>query len=526
MQDQSLPWPLAQKILRNTLSSVSRFGLLALLAFLVTPYVLHRLGPVQFGVWALTGVFTSLISLADFGIARALVKFVAELNARQQPARINESVNTALMLLIALGLLVCLLCLGLQWWLIEKLFRLPEALWPEAHFIFTVIIVVTTLELIMGVFRALLDGLQRMDINNGLAMLEQSLGALGTVIMLWAGYGLRGLAVKSLFIAVLSWALYLLVVRRLQPDLAIHPRYFRRERARALFGFGMNFQVVNLVVLVIEPLNKTLLSRFLSLEFVTYYEIANRLLSPLISLFQALAQALYPAASELGATHRREVMGALHRYSVRYMAFAAWPIYSLVILLAGPLLTLWIGPGYTVSATALQLLAAAWLVSALATPAYVIAQGIGKPRLSTFASITTGVGSAIGSLALVTVIGFYGLIAANALAVAGGAILMLYLFRRAVVVRGSEVLHAIFTRALLWSSILTLGTVLLLHFYQPLSLWVLVLIGFGYLILYGVGTWHLGFFDTAERYLIVQLLQRLRPYGLKPKGLPLHREET
>ena len=505
MQDQTLPLPLVQKILRNTFSSVGRFALLALLAFLLTPYVLSQLGQVQFGVWALTGVFTTIIRLADFGIARALVKFVAEWNARGQPSHINESVNTALFLLIALGLMFCLLCLRLQGWLIEIVFRLPEALWPEAHFIFTVIIVVATLELILGIFQALLDGLQRMDVNNGLAMLDQTLSALGTVIVLVAGYGLRGLAVKSVFIIVFIGILYLMVIRRLQPDLVIHPRYFRLERARVLFGFGMNFQIVNLVVLVIEPLNKTLLSRLLSLEFVTYYEIANRLVSPLISLFQALAQALYPAASELGATHRREVMAALHRRSVRYLAFVAWPIYSLVILLAEPLITLWIGPGYTPSATALQLLAAAWLVSALATPAALIVQGIGMPHLAMLTSVVTGTVSVIGSLALVTIVGFYGLIGANALGVASGAILMLWLFHRAVAIPQSEVLRPIFTRALLWVIILALSTTVLLQFYRPPNLWVLILIGLGYLILYGVGTWRVGFFDAADQNLIVQL---------------------
>jgi O-antigen/teichoic acid export membrane protein len=516
MQDQTLPWPLVQKILRNTFSSVGRFALLALLAFLVTPYVLHQLGPVQFGVWALTGVFITIIRLADFGIARALVKFVAEWNARRQPVRINESVNTALLLLIALGLIVCLLCLGLQGWLIERVFRLPEALWPEARFIFTTIIVVAALELILGVFQALLDGLQRMDVNNGLAMLNQSLSAVATVIVLVAGYGLRGLAMRSLFITMFIGTLYLLVIRHMQPDLVIHPRYFRLERARALFGFGMNFQVMNLVVLVIEPLNKILLSRFLSLEFVTYYEIANRLLSPLISLFQALAKALYPAASELGATHRHEVMAALHRRSVRYLAFVAWPIYSLVILLAEPLITLWIGPGYTASATALQLLAAAWLVSALATPAALIVQGIGMPHLAMLTSVVTGTVSVIGSLALVTIVGFYGLIGVNALGVAGGAILMLWLFHRVVAIPQSEVFRPIFTRALPWIIIPTLSTVVLLRFYRPLNLWMLILIGLGYLALYGVCAWRLGFFDTADRQLMAQLLWLL----------PLRREGT
>lgn len=506
MQDQTLPWPLVQKILRNTLSSIGRFALLALLALLVTPYALHKLGPLQFGVWALTGVFTTTIHLADFGLTRALVKFVAEWNARRQPVQINEAVNTTLLLLLALGLMACLLCLGLQGWLSDRLFYLPEALQPEARFVFTAIIVVATLELILGVFQALLDGLQRMDVNNGLAMLDQSLGALGTVIVLWAGYGLRGLAVKSVLIVVFIGALHLLVVRRLRPDLLIHPRYFRREQARALLSFGMNFQIVNLVVLVIEPLNKTLLSRFLSLEFVTYYEVANRLLSPLISLFQALARALYPAASELGATHRREAMVALHQRAVRYLAFVAWPIYSLVILLAGPLITLWIGPGYAASATALQLLAAAWLLSALATPASFIVQGMGMPRLATLCSVVTGAVSVVGSLSLVTVSGFYGLIGANALGVAGGSLLMLWLFQRVVAIPHSEVLRPIFTRALLWGSILAVGTAVLLRFYQPLNLWTLVLIGCGYLILYGAGTWRFGFFDKADQRLTAQLL--------------------
>jgi len=516
MQDQTLPLPLVQKILRNTFSSVGRFALLALLAFLITPYVLHQLGPVKFGVWALTGVFITLIRLADFGIARALVKFVAEWNARDQPARINESVNTAIFLLMASGLMVCLPCLRLQGWLIERVFRLPETLWPEARFVFTTIIVVAALELILGVFQALLDGLQRMDLNSGLAMLDQSLSALGTVIMLWAGYDLRGLAVKNVLVIVLIGILYILLIRRLQPGLVIHPRYFRMERARALFGFGTNFQITNLVVLVIEPLNKTLLSRFLSLEFVTYYEIANRLLSPLISLFQALAQAIYPAASELGVTHRREMLVALHRRAVRYIAFVGWPIYSLVILLAKPLIVSWIGAGYTASATALQLLAAAWLVSALATPAALIVQGIGMPHLAMLASVVTGVVSVVGTLALVTVAGFYGVIGANALGVAGGAILMLWLFHRAVAIPQSEVLRPIFTRALLWVGILALSTAVLLRYYWPLNFWGLIFIGLGYLTLYGLGIWRLDFFDITDRHLIAQLLRLL----------PLQREGT
>ena len=375
---------------------------------------------------------------------------------------------------------------------------------------------VATLELILGTFQALLDGLQRMDVNNGLAMLDQSLSALGTIIVLMMGYGLRGLAVKSVLITVFIGAIYVLVIRRLRPDLVIHWRYFRLERARALFSFGMNLQVVNLVALALEPMNKILLSRFLSLEFVTYYEIATRLLSPLISFFQALAQALYPAASELGATHRREVMAALHRRALRYMAFVAWPIYSLVILLAEPLITLWIGPGYSASATALQLLAAAWLISAIATPASLIVQGMGMPHLATLSSIATGAVSVIGSLALVTVVGFYGLIGAGALGVAGGAMLMLWFFPRVVAIPRAEVLQPIFTRALLWVSILTLGTAVFLRFYRPLNLWGLILIGLSYLTMYGVGAWRLNFFDTADRQLIAQLppLLALRREGM------------
>src|SRR5207247_1724057 len=68
--------------LRNVISSY--FSTLITLAtgFLLTPFILHQLGASNFGLWMLIGSVVMYGSLLDFGIAGAVIRYVAEYRAR------------------------------------------------------------------------------------------------------------------------------------------------------------------------------------------------------------------------------------------------------------------------------------------------------------------------------------------------------------------------------------------------------------------------------------------------------------
>ena len=493
-------------MVRNSLFSVGRLVVTTLVLFWITPFALRLLGPTQFGIWALAGVLTTYMRLGDFGMARALIKFVAELDAQHNFDTINKIVSSALIIFCAWGVLIWAIFLVVREFVVTDLFRIPAAFHDDAMFVFVGVVSIALLDLISGIFSGILDGLQRMEITNTINAVARVSSAIGVFFVLSQGWGLRGLVLKNAVIAIATLLVSCYLAHRVLPSLRIRPWFFHGQTARDIFQFSANFQVVNLIVLVIDPLNKTLISNSVGLHFVTYYEIASRVISQLISLFQALAASIYPAVSALQTRRGPLAVAWLYLRSTRYLTLLVLPVFTAVIITAKPFIRLWLGDGYELSVLTLQILTVAWLVSMMATPAYLIAQGIGRPKLSSASSVVTGVVSlTIGFLAIGTV-GYLGLVVGNALGLMLGSVVMFVLLHREVVVPAKEVFKAIMSRAWLVNLLLAGLTIGLLRWATLVSLsTVLALIG-GYVALYMIGFVISGGLDKEDHRLLRQIM--------------------
>ena len=78
-----MPKSLTKIVFKNSIFSVSSYFVQFIIVFVVTPYMLHKLGTTLFGIWALVSVVTSYTQLADFGIGRSIIKFVAEYDGKK-----------------------------------------------------------------------------------------------------------------------------------------------------------------------------------------------------------------------------------------------------------------------------------------------------------------------------------------------------------------------------------------------------------------------------------------------------------
>jgi len=107
------------------------------------------------------------------------------------------------------------------------------------------------------------------------------------------------------------------------------------------------------------------------------------------------------------------------------------PAFFLVIVVAEPLVQVWLGDGYTFAARAIQFLMLGNLFSLLISPQYIILYGIGKPQLSTLVSAVNGFTNIVIALILVRLIGYYGVLLAVLLSLFSSSILMIYLFHSA-----------------------------------------------------------------------------------------------
>src|SRR5258708_33396433 len=74
------------------------FGFSAGVAFFLSPFVVHHLGNVAYGVWTLVISLISYMGLLDLGLRGALVRYASRRKAQGDDLSVNSTVSAALSL--------------------------------------------------------------------------------------------------------------------------------------------------------------------------------------------------------------------------------------------------------------------------------------------------------------------------------------------------------------------------------------------------------------------------------------------
>src|SRR5258705_2505516 len=115
-----------RRVLLNVLSNYAGKVYTLLVWFFLTPFVVHQLGPSDYGLWVLIGSVAAYGVLLEFGIANAITKYVAEFLVRDDLEQAGRLIATAVWLYIGLGLGVIVLSAGLAPWLTGLFALSPE----------------------------------------------------------------------------------------------------------------------------------------------------------------------------------------------------------------------------------------------------------------------------------------------------------------------------------------------------------------------------------------------------------------
>jgi len=398
----------SHKFARNSLFNLAGFLITLPILILLTPYMLEVLGKAKFGIWALVAAVTSYTQLSDLGMTTALVKFVAEHWVERDVERISGIVSTAFFSFAVVGGLVAGSILLLRHSIVVNLLKVPPELQTEALFVLTGIVAIFYFNLVFGVYNSILLGIQRMDVTNGIMIVSNVLRAVGMYFFLAYGFGLKGLIVNSAIFSFLTVGANVFFTSRLTAGLKINPFWFSFSELKGIVKYSANIFAARLTGLSQDPINKIIIASHLTLPFVAFYEIGLKVSLMVQQVFQVGLSPLLPASSELASSHNKKELEKIYFTLFRMLYLFAVPVFLLVIVLAEPLVQVWLGDGYKWAARALQFLSIGTLFSLLVTPQYIILQGVGKPQINTIAhAIATGINIVL-AIVLVRYIGIYG----------------------------------------------------------------------------------------------------------------------
>lgn len=366
--------------------SASAWGIF--LALLATPYVVHRLGPESYGIYALLGVLFSYLAFTEIGLGRAVERYGAAALGEDAPERLRAYFSAALTLqsIVAVTLSSTLVLAGAP---LLDLFEIPPEQRGAAEAALSVVAVSFGINLLLGTAQAPLRAHRAFSTLNRISLVAQTVTTGLTVAAAWwrptVVYLVGALAVASAFRLLLVLTVSCRRIGLPRPTLD-------RDTLGDLLGFGGALTLSSLLSPILAHAEKLLLGVLVGTAALTYYVVPFRVLSKLGLVSGALSRALFPWLSRLEGEGRRESMWTSSVRSTELLFWLLAPAFTGLWIAGDALLTLWMGAGFAArSAPVLPWLVTGMFVNLLAWNAVGLIQARGRPMLVTWAYVAEAV---------------------------------------------------------------------------------------------------------------------------------------
>lgn len=346
-----------------------------LVAIVSIPIYMGLIGEERYGMLAIAWIFLGYFGVFDLGIGRAAAQRIAAL----EKANVSKDLTfwTALTLNSALGVLGGLGIWPAAKYFFSQQFQIDADLRPEVLQALPWLMLAVPLSTITGVLSGALQGgerfLQLNVINATGSILFQTLPLLAA--WLWTpDLGiLMPVAICARLLGVSF--LFLSCLKHVTSDL---PPSFSRIEARELLKFGGWITVSSIVSPIMVMADRLIIGAVLGAKAVTQYAVPFQLAERSTIIPSALSSSLFPRFAK-DSDHDGKQMAVT---SVRLLLVLMTPVILAAILLAEPILAIWISSEFAGrSALVLQILLIGFWINGLARIPHARLQATGRPNV-------------------------------------------------------------------------------------------------------------------------------------------------
>jgi O-antigen/teichoic acid export membrane protein len=348
---------------RNVFMNYFAQGLTALSAAVLTPILLHHLGKSTYGLWVVASGAVAYLELFELGFGGATTKLISE-DADVRPELALRTLNTNFFVLVPLGLIALAVGVGLS-------FAMPHLVHvsPDQRDGFIVVVFLLGLGLATSIpgdsFGGALVGHQRYDLLAASNATMTVATTVAGILVVLAGGGVVLLALVTSAISILTHLLRLSMVRAIMPGTRISPRLIDRGQRRHALRVSGWFLLGAVLSAIYATGDVMIVGIVLGLRDAAIYAVGSKLAAATINGLDAMAQVFFPHASSAARNREPGALGEITIDGTRVTFGAGLMVSLALIVLAGPGVRAWVGPGFGTSAQVLLVLA---IATALASP--------------------------------------------------------------------------------------------------------------------------------------------------------------
>ncbi len=360
----------------STAATVATFAITAL----SYPVYLATAGYQLFGAWLLVSTVFAVSQLSNLGVGPAVTYLVAQAHQRNAVGAVAALVRDALLFVTATSLAVAA---GLVLFAADlvRTIGIDGALGAEARRVLPFVALLTICSLWVQILGAAISGLNRMDLSVAVDTASRFLTFGVTAALLWHRPGLSAFVIGASAGQACALAMYAWCVLRFVPLRVFVSAPFELKRRRGMLRMSSGMFGASVLVLLLNPFNRVLVSRVAGVVAVPVLEISVNAAMQFRSLFEAGFRSFAP---EIGRTAGIPGQAAIERARTlcirgRRLVLLTAPLWLTLCILADPAFALWLGKRFDPEIpNAFRVVAMGSYMSLLAVPSYYAFIGLGR----------------------------------------------------------------------------------------------------------------------------------------------------
>lgn len=369
------------RLLVNSLFNTGKQVAAIIVAFVVSPIIVHALGDERYGLWSLMMSITGYYTFLELGVAGAVVKYVSHYAAQHDLEKAKSLYTTATVFFTAVGAVVFLSSIAVAYYF-DSWFEVSIGSPRTIVSIIMILGASTALSLLFSAVTASLFALQEIPALSIVTVVTNVLKNVLIVVFLYQGYGLLMMALVTLATSLLRLLVLRLILAQRHSFLRLDVSMFDNSMLKTVLTYGLYGFLIFVASKLMFYSSSVIIGKMVSISEVTYYSIPASLLIYVEAVIWAMLQVLIPVISSHDATGNVAENQRLYVVGTRYALIVSLPVMVTLFAVGDVFIANWMGAEYARrGALVLRLLVIGYTCQFSQAVAGVILKGTNRHRL-------------------------------------------------------------------------------------------------------------------------------------------------
>ena len=314
------------------------------LSLITTPLLLKALGIEDYGLYALTIGFVGMLAVLNWSLSNATQRYTAFAIGEGDYEKLKKVFSTALVIHFLYGLLLFLIIIGISFFFVEDFLNIPVAKVAVAKNVLNVVAFMSFLSILTIPFLGILKSQENFFSIAIIGILESVFKLVIVILLLQlASDRLIVYALLLLVVSLLSFSIYVFVVKRNYKMISISAKFYDKSQAKEMSSF-LSWSLLGSLALTSRNEGvQVLLNIFFGVVLNAAYGIAMQVNAAMSILSQGVLGSLGPqiikSAAQKDYVKMIFLMRTMSKFAIFSISLFAIPLF----FECDTILKLWLG---------------------------------------------------------------------------------------------------------------------------------------------------------------------------------------